>query len=322
MRPAPIAERPGLDAALPVEARGLVRRFGARTALGGVDLAVERGAITGLVGPNGSGKTTLLKLVAGLLEPSGGSVRVLGHEPFRERARVMRRARFAFAPPALFDALTAREHLRHLGALGAGAAPDARAIEAALDTVGLAERADDRVRDFSFGMRQRLVLAQALVPEPELLVLDEPTDGLDPLAVLELRGVLERLCRERGVTILLSSHLMVEIDELVDRVLVLAEGRALFEGPPASLCDDRRRLVLEVSEPELARAALAEHGHAAAVAERGRLELAGDALTLDEAQRLLAGRGVELRGFQAVRPSFEQALIARLRAHAAGGGRP
>ena len=217
-----------------VRARGLARRFGARLALAPLELEVGAGEVLGLVGPNGSGKTTLLRMLSGFLKPSEGELRVLGCEPWSERARLMERARFAFAPPPLYERMSAREHLRCLGALG-GEPPSAADIQRALDTVGLGERADERVRAFSFGMRQRLALAQALVPRPELLVLDEPTDGLDPLAVLELREVLARLAREEGVTVLLSSHLLVEVEELVDRMLVLFEGRSLFLGTPHEL---------------------------------------------------------------------------------------
>jgi len=159
-------------AAVPVEVRGLGRRFGARIALAGVELRVEPGEIVGPVGPNGSGKTTLLRILAGLLRASAGEARVFGLEPFGRRELVMQRARFAFAPPALFESLTAREHLAYLSRLGlrSEAFPTPSAIESALETVGLRERAGDRVHTFSFGMRQRLLLAQALLPLPELLV--------------------------------------------------------------------------------------------------------------------------------------------------------
>ncbi len=299
----------------PVEAVGLERRFGARRALSGVDLAVGAGEIVGLVGPNGSGKTTLLKILAGLLRPSSGEARVFGHAPFRERARVMERARFAFAPPALYASLTAREHLVHLARMRARGMPRAGGaeIDRALDTVGLAERADDRVSAYSFGMRQRLVLAQALLPMPELIVLDEPTDGLDPLAVLELRGVLRRLREERGLAILLSSHLLLEVDELVDRMLVLAEGAAIFSGPPAELCAGTERVRVAADDPGRALELFRERGLDASLDGRDEVELPAGAINLDDAAALLRAGGVELTGFHTRAASLEQALLARLR---------
>ena len=211
----------------PVEVRGARRSFGRRVALDDVSLVVGPGEIVGLVGPNGSGKTTLLRLISGFLRPDAGDVRVFAIDPFRDQPRVMERTRFAFAPPALFETLTAEEHLRYLASIRANGMPPVSRTEIArtLETVGLADRAGDRVKTFSFGMRQRLALAQALLPTPKLLVLDEPTDGLDPLAVLELRDLLLRLRDEHGLAILLSSHLLMEVEELVDGMLVLSEGR-------------------------------------------------------------------------------------------------
>lgn len=300
----------------PVDVRDLTRNFGRRTALDRATLRVEPGRIVGLVGPNGSGKTTLLRALAGLLRPTSGSVRAFGLDPWRERPEVMRRARFAFAPPALFEGLTAREHLRHVGDLGAspGERHSPAALEAALERVGLLERADDRVGAFSFGMRQRLGLALATLPVPELLVLDEPTDGLDPLAILELRGVLERLRDELGVAVLLSSHLLIEIDRLVDELLVLAEGRTRFAGSPAELHAGSERLRLEVDDPTRAAELLRADGVTVEITEDGALLAPIGALTLDEAARLLSGAGLHLQTFSVTRPSLEALLLERLRA--------
>jgi len=302
---------------LPVELEGLSRRFGAREALADVDLAVSRGAIVGLVGPNGSGKTTLLSIVAGLLRAHAGRVRVFGVDPFVDGPAILERARFAFAPPAFFPDLTAREHLHHLARIRRARTPRvSRAeIDAALALVSLSDRAGDRVRTFSLGMKQRLALAQALLPRPELIVLDEPTEGLDPLAVLELRAVLAELRAEHGLSVLLSSHLMVEVEELVDDLLVLREGRSLFRGRPDELGAEARELRLEVGPEarERARAALAAKGHAARPVGH-ELALPDGALTLDEARSLLGDAGLALHCVRRHRPSLEEALLARLRA--------
>ena len=276
-----------------IRARGVERRFGTRLALDGVDLEVAPGEIVGLVGPNGSGKTTLLRLLAGLLEPGAGELRVFGERPFDQPVRVMERARFAFAPPALFERLTAREHLVHLSGLGRSAPVAAAEIDRTLERVGLRARADDRVGTFSFGMRQRLVLAQALLPMPELLVLDEPTDGLDPLAVLELRDLLAKLREEEGLAILLSSHLLIEIEELVDRLLVLREGRTLFYGAPSRMAEGKRRLRVACSDPEITIKLLSSRGLTAEVVG-DELELEEDSISAYDVARLLDVAGVEL----------------------------
>ena len=178
--------------------------------------------------------------------------------------------------------------------------------------MGLLERADDRVGTFSFGMRQRLVLAQALLPEPELLVLDEPADGLDPLAVLELRAILARLRAERGVTILMSSHLMIELDELVDRLLVLDEGVALFLGAPCELVGEDERVGLTVSDPERASAILAEAGIACETGAAGRLRVGPAHAGLGRMHELLEAGGVCLLEYARERPTLEKALVRRL----------
>jgi ABC-2 type transport system ATP-binding protein len=304
----------------PIRISNLQRRFGRRVALHDIDLQVESGEIVALVGPNGSGKTTLLKIVGGFLRPTQGRVRVFGAEPFAQQARVMEQARFAFAPPALYDSLTPFEHLDHLSAIRppGTVTVDARDIESTLDIVGLRERAHDRVRTLSFGMRQRLVLAQALLPRPQLLVLDEPTDGLDPLAILELRRILQTLRAEHGMTILLSSHLLVEIEKTADRLLVLSEGRALFLGSPAELLDGMGRVRIGVDAREQAAACLREAGYESHAVNAHELELQDGSLDLEGAVALLGPQGVRVRTYHVHRPTLEEAFLRQIRND--GGG--
>lgn len=297
------------------QAKKLGRSFGRQDALRSIDFELRSGEILALVGSNGSGKTTLLKILAGLLRPSWGSVQVFGLDPFRQRARVMAQARFAFAPPPLYDNLTAREHLLMLGGISSNGSPrpGKQDVDRALATVGLSARADDRSSTYSFGMRQRLALAQALVPLPRLLVLDEPTDGLDPLAVLELRAVLERLRSEHQVTVLLSSHLLIEVESLVDRMLVLEQGRVLFDGAPAELRSGKSVLSLRVDDPVRALQALAESGLSPTAAADGTLELPSGSANLIETCRLLGAEGLELLEFHQRTPTLERALLQRIR---------
>ncbi|MAE64491.1 MAG: hypothetical protein CMJ18_09500 [Phycisphaeraceae bacterium] len=297
----------------PIELIRVGRRFGARLALDDVSLSVEPRTICVLAGPNGSGKTTLLKILAGLLVPTTGHARLLGMDPRRRRREVMRRARFAFAPPALYDTLTGWEHLKHLGALGETDRRGARSqMQSALDAVDLADRAHDRVRTYSFGMRQRLVLALGLVPRPDVLLLDEPTDGLDPLAILELRRIVARLRDEHGITILLSSHQLIELEHLADELVVLNEGRVRFAGSPRQLCGEGR-LRIEVPDASAAAACLRERRLDARVESETELSLPAGSISLEAARRILGAAGIELRTFAHRRRPLHEALLEQLR---------
>jgi ABC-type multidrug transport system ATPase subunit len=292
------------------------RRFGGRDVLKDIDLKVPAGIIAGLVGPNGSGKTTLLKLIAGFIKTTSGDVRLFGSDPFVHRAEVMRRARFAFAPPAVYGSLTAREHLKFLSAAGRRSCewPSRDEIMAVLETVGLADRADDKAHTYSFGMKQRLNLAQALLPMPALLVFDEPTDGLDPIAVVELRGLLKRLQTEHNLTLVLSSHLLGEIEKLVDIIFMLNDGRQVFCGSPDELLGEERQIVIRI-EGELTAGVnvLRKHGIEPQVNGDGRLLLPAGSIRLDDALKLLGKQGLKLMEFHEKQPGLEDAYIRRLR---------
>ncbi|RZS86909.1 ABC-2 type transport system ATP-binding protein [Motilibacter rhizosphaerae] len=221
-----------IDTAQPaIEVRGLVKAFGDVTALDGVDLEVPEGSVHGLLGPNGAGKTTLLRILVGLVSPSAGTVRVLGHDPALGPA-----AREGVASliesPRFKPSLSARTNLRMLADLdGLGAAGD---VEDALARVGLDSRQTRAVRHYSLGMRQRLGIAACLVRRPRLLLLDEPANGLDPSGARDVRMLVRELADE-GTTVLLSSHDMAEVDELCDSVTILARGRVARTGSMAGL---------------------------------------------------------------------------------------
>ena len=298
---------------LPIDIRQVARSYGRRPALRGVDLQCAAGEMIGLVGANGSGKTTLLKIVAGLLRPDAGHVQVFGFSPYAQPTKVMQQARFAFAPPALYANLTAREHLQYLTRLHPESPVTDAEIDAMLQRVGLAPRRHDRVRTFSFGMRQRLVLAQALLPRPKLLVLDEPTDGLDPLGILELRNLLLDLRREWGISILLSSHLLVEIDHLVDRMVVLSEGKVAFAGEPRQLIERFQKTHIEAEPTARAAQTLRDNGHAIVERDDGLLELQDESTTLEAVRELLHAADVRLLSYHRARPSLEAALLQTLR---------
>ncbi len=209
--------------------QGLTKRFGEILAVDSLDLEISRGEIYGLLGPNGAGKTTALRLLLGLLRPTAGSASVLGRSPGQPEA--LGRIGAMVEEPAAYPYLSGRDHLRVL-ARAAGA--DRDRVDPALETVGLLSRADDRVRTYSLGMRQRLGVAAALMKNPELLILDEPTNGLDPAGISAMRDLVRTLGAQ-GRTILLSSHLLAEVEQVCDRVGVIRQGRLVADASVAEL---------------------------------------------------------------------------------------
>jgi ABC-2 type transport system ATP-binding protein len=246
-----------METAVAVKGRGITKVFDDVVALDHVDVSVARGQIHGLVGPNGAGKTTLLGLLLGLAVADEGSLEILGMPVGRASAAPYGVSGFVDGP-GLYPTLTAKQNLATLISLypdGAGTT----GVDEALEQVGLAEVADDKVRGFSLGMRQRLGLAAALLTKPRLLVLDEPSNGLDPAGKRHVHGVLRRLAAE-GVTVVLSSHRMDDLEALCSEVTILAAGRVMFSGPLNKLSDDERELDyrLRTSDPSTARTLAAE----------------------------------------------------------------
>ena len=202
----------------------------------GVDFAVERGELFGLLGPNGAGKTTTIKMLITLLIPTSGTARVLGRDVVEESREVRRRVGYVFGGDrGLYERLSGLDNLRYFAELYGVPARDQRArIGELLELVGLTGREKERVEGYSRGMRQRLHVARGLLHKPEVLFLDEPSIGIDPVGARELRGTVADL-RRRGTTVLLTTHYMFEADELCDRIAVIAGGRIVAEGTPADL---------------------------------------------------------------------------------------
>jgi ABC-2 type transport system ATP-binding protein len=237
---------------LAVRARGTTKCFGDVVALDCIDLDVAQGQIHGLVGPNGAGKTTLLGLLLGLAVADDGHLEILGTPVGRALAAPDGVAGFVDGP-GLYPSLTARQNLAALAALRSRGARTA-GIDDVLDQVGLTDVADDRVRGFSLGMRQRVGLAAALLTKPRLLVLDEPSNGLDPSGKKHVHGVLNRLAAD-GTTVVLSSHRMDDLEALCSEVTIVATGRVVFSGPLGKLSAEDRELDyrLVTSDQEAAR---------------------------------------------------------------------
>src|SRR3954470_8553167 len=211
----------------PVEARGLVKRYGDVTAVDRVDLTVEPGDVYGYLGPNGAGKTTVLRMLLGLIMPTAGEVRLFGSDPGGGAARARDGVAGFVGAPRFYPYLTGRKNLEMLAALDGGDA--ASRIDEALDVVELTDRQGHRGGGYSPGMRQRLGVAAALIRDPRLLLLDEPATGLDPAGMRDMRALVRRLAGE-GITVLLSSHLLAEVEELCNRVAIIRSGRIVYEG--------------------------------------------------------------------------------------------
>ncbi|MBX0326565.1 ABC transporter ATP-binding protein [Oscillochloris sp. ZM17-4] len=209
-----------------IQTEGLTKRYGARVAVDGLSLTVARGEVFGLLGPNGAGKTTTIAMLLGLVAPSAGRASLLGHELGRGPSLALRQVGAMIESPALYPYLSGYDNLRVLAR--AGGLPEAR-VPQVIQTVGLAERAHDKARAYSQGMRQRLAIAAALLPDPELIILDEPTNGLDPAGTVEIRDLIRDLAAG-GRTILLCSHMLHEVEQLCGRVAILKEGRLIAQG--------------------------------------------------------------------------------------------
>src|SRR3954465_8074616 len=216
-----------MSSAAVVETSGLTKRFGERVAVGGVDLDVPTGAAFGYLGPNGAGKTTLIRMLLGLTRPTAGMVRLLGRPLPAQRAVALARVGAIVEEPRFHRHLTGRENLVVVAAARERTARGR--IGWALDRVGLAGQADERVSSYSLGMRQRLGIARALLGDPELLVLDEPTNGLDPVGIHECRAMIRGFVAE-GRPVLLSSHLLDEVEKACDAVAIVDRGRVVAHG--------------------------------------------------------------------------------------------
>jgi ABC-2 type transport system ATP-binding protein len=232
---------PGHTAA--IETHGLSKHFGQRTAVDGLTLTVPAGTIAGFIGPNGAGKTTTIRLLLGLVRPSAGSATILGH-PLTAPHSYLPRVGALVDAPAFYPSLSGRTNLEVLAHL-AGCSP-AR-VDRVLELVDLSDRARDRVASYSLGMKQRLGVAMALLPDPDLLILDEPANGLDPLGIIATRDLLRRL-REQGKTIFLSSHLLGELEQVADWLVMLHQGKALYNGPARAFLDHRSVLIVDTED--------------------------------------------------------------------------
>jgi ABC-2 type transport system ATP-binding protein len=279
----------------PVEARGLVKRYGEIAAVDGVDLTVRGGEIYGFLGPNGAGKTTTLRILLGLVRPNAGKARLFGRDPQTELPEALDGVAGFVETPRFYGYLSGRKNLELLAAFDGG---DARSrIPDMLRLVDLVARGNDRVATYSQGMRQRLGIAASLLRDPRLLLLDEPTNGLDPGGIRDMRVLIGELAAQ-GITILLSSHLLAEVEELCNRVAIIREGKIVYEGSISELRARRsaNRFRLRTSDVERARMiALNTPGLSDVSVDRDELLFGADESTVEELVRALVNAGLGLR---------------------------
>jgi ABC-2 type transport system ATP-binding protein len=275
-------------------------------ALDGLDLSVPAGGVFGFLGPNGSGKTTTIRCLLGLARPSAGGCRVLGADSRSELRRVIGRVGSLVETPGLFPGLSGRQNLAVLARLeGIGAS----AVERGLERVGLAQRGDDPVRGYSLGMRQRLGIAIALLKDPELLVLDEPANGLDPAGIKEVRDLLKGLGAE-GRTVFVSSHILAEVQQACDRVAILSRGRCVRAGPVDEVLAGGRRtgLLVRLADLQAGVAALAEAGIRATLGD-GYIRVDLPPADAEEVTRALARRRLYLTELRPEEVSLETVFL-------------
>jgi ABC-2 type transport system ATP-binding protein len=289
-------------AELALATRGLVKRYGSRTALDGLDLTVPSGVVYGFLGPNGAGKTTTMRLLTGLLHPDAGTVEVLGRPFGRGDRRRLFDVGAIIESPSFYPYLSGRENLRALG--GSGASVTRGRIEELLELVGLRDRAGDKVSRYSLGMKQRLGIAGALLNDPRLLLLDEPGNGLDPAGIAALRDTL-RFLAGQGKTVFVSSHLLSEVQQLADIAGIIAKGRLVREGSIAELLATGGVVRVRVAPTEVGRAAEVLTAFAGADAVRvsdgepGSLDVTIDQGRSAEVNRALADAGIYAAGIEA-----------------------
>jgi ABC-2 type transport system ATP-binding protein len=299
-----------------IVASALTKHFGERHAVEKIDIELPAGVVSGFVGPNGAGKTTTIQLLLGLIKPTSGTARVLG-QPISAPEAYLPHVGALIESPSFYPTLSGARNLEVLTRLGG--LPRARIAEV-LDQVGLSERGREPVRSYSLGMKQRLGVAAALLPTPKLVILDEPTNGLDPAGIREMRALMRGLA-DRGITVFVSSHLLAEIEAICDHLVMINSGRIVFQGSMSELLDAQRSELVATPEFERDLKALVKlceaAGHEARI-DDGSVRVVADDDWAPELNRQAMAAGITLRGLRSMRASLEEAFFAITGAAEAG----
>ncbi|MGJ5816905.1 ATP-binding cassette domain-containing protein [Paludibaculum fermentans] len=291
-----------------IQTEGLTRRFGDRIAVNSLSLQVPAGSVFGFLGPNGAGKTTTIRLLLGLLRAHSGEVRIFGESSTSQRLSVLKRIGALVEAPSLYPHLTGIENLRHTCLLKQVASTD---IPRVLRVVDLASDGGRLVKTYSLGMKQRLALAMALLGQPELVILDEPTNGLDPAGIQEMRHLLRDMPVSHGISVFLSSHLLGEVDQIASHIGIIAAGKLQFQGSPEELRARRQgSLRIGLDRPEIAAELLRQQGWPAVARERSSVELpALDQDSVVRINRFLVERGFAVYLITGHQPTLEEMFL-------------
>jgi ABC-2 type transport system ATP-binding protein len=295
-----------------IETAGLTKAFGQRRAVDQVSLTVPRGSCFGFLGPNGAGKTTMIRMLLGLARPDAGKASVCGFQVGPQTEDALRRVGGIVEEPAFYPYMTGRQNLKAWAALLDDEA--AERIPGLLERVQLEARADEKVSNYSLGMKQRLALARALLNDPELLVLDEPTNGLDPAGMVEFRDLVRELVEQERRTVFISSHLLDEVEKMCDQIAIIDHGRVVVEGSVSELlAAGDASIELDCDDPGRARELLeARPGvRGVTVLDDSRLSVDGEATreAVIEINRVLVEAGVGVAAIEASRQSLEQRYL-------------
>ena len=286
----------------------LTKRFGGRTAVDRLTIRVEWGDIYGFLGPNGAGKSTTLRMLLGLVRPTSGVIKFPVRASSWEYLRARSRIGAIVETPAFYENFSGRRNLQLLASLSGGA--QSKRVEEVLDIVNLRDRARDPVRVYSYGMRQRLGIAQALLPTPELIILDEPTNGLDPQGIQETRQLIRRLRDEMKLTVVLSSHLLTEVEQVCNRVGIIHDGRLLYEGSPDGLLAPTSGFKVRVDNLSVASELLSKEA-GVTVSQNGSAFLRIDAEVerIPEVNAALVAHGIKVYELTPIQESLEEAFL-------------
>jgi len=292
---------------LAISVKDLSKKYGERMAVSHANFELPLGTVCGFVGPNGSGKTTTMRMLLGLISPTGGSGTILG-EPINHPERYLSRVGAMIEGPAFYPALSGAENLRVLATLGGF---DTDQIQALLDRVGLGDRANSKYKTYSLGMKQRLGIAAALLPNPQLLMLDEPTNGLDPAGIQEIRELLKTLATE-GTTVFISSHLLSEIEMISDSLVMLRKGKVIFAGKTQDLLMRQQPVIIaKCADPQdtLKLLSLGQGaGHDGSVID-GAVHILASAEWAATLNKLAFDAGITLSQLSPVLPSLEETFF-------------